>query len=46
MLALTGASMASEQKNDARPQSNETEQTQVARKERERFHGRRRFDEL
>jgi hypothetical protein len=31
MLALTGASMASAQKNDAQPQSNQTEQAQVAR---------------
>jgi hypothetical protein len=30
MLALTGASMASEQRQDARPQSNQTEQTEVA----------------
>jgi hypothetical protein len=29
MLALTGASIASEQKKDAQPQSNQTEQTKV-----------------
>jgi hypothetical protein len=31
MLALTAASMASEQKNDAQPQSKQTQQVQVAR---------------
>jgi len=31
MLALTGASMASEQKNDAQPQSTQTQPVQMAR---------------